>query len=128
VSGAFSFVLDRSGSMAMTVPAGGTKMDLANAAAIEALNLLSGGDSISVIAVDSSAHIFVPQQPVDNPAGIASQIRSIESMGGGIYVYTGLVAAGTQIATAQQANKHVLLFSDASDSEEPGDYKLLLER
>lgn len=127
ISGAFSYVLDRSGSMAMTVPSGQTKMDIANAAAVEALNLLSGADSISVIAVDSAAHIFVNQQPASDTGGIASRIRSIESMGGGIFVYTGLVAAGSQIAGASQANKHVLLFADAADAEEPGDYKVLLK-
>ncbi len=128
VSGAFCFVLDRSGSMAVEVPSGGTKMDLANAAAVEALGLLGPADSISVIAVDSSAHIFVEQQSVENPGSIASQIRGIESMGGGIFTYTGLIAAGTQIARAEQANKHVLLFADASDAEEPGDYEELLEK
>lgn len=129
LTGAFSFVLDRSGSMMARVPSGETKMDMANAAVVEALNLLSGGDSISVIAVDSSAHIIVPQQPVANPGSIAAQVRSIESMGGGIFVYTGLVAAGTQIAQSGiPDNKHVLLFADAADAEEPGDYEKLIEK
>lgn len=127
VSAAFSFVLDRSGSMSMPVPSGGTKMDLADEAAVEALNLLGPGDSLSVIAVDSAAHIFVEQQPAEDAAAIGKQIRKIQSMGGGIFVYTGLVAAGSQIATAPQINKHVLLFADASDAEEPGDYKTLLD-
>ena len=126
VSTALSIVLDRSGSMAMTVPSGETKMDLANHAAAESLNLLSAADSLSVIAVDSSDHVIVPQRNVDDPGGMAHAIRSIESMGGGIFVYTGLVSAGNQIVRAPQANKHILLFADANDSEEPGDYKDLL--
>jgi len=128
VSTAFSFVIDRSGSMAVPVPSGQKKIELANAAAIESLNLLSGADSISVIPVDSAAHIFVEQQNIEDPAKIASEIRKVESMGGGIFVYTGLVAAGNELLKASQLNKHILLFSDANDSEEPGDYKVLLEK
>jgi len=126
MSGAFAFVLDRSGSMAVTVPSGQTKMDLANAASIEALNLLSAADSISVTAVDSAAHPIVEQRPVENPADIAAQIRRIESMGGGIFVYVGLVAGGQQLVQAPQANKHILLFADAADAEEPEQYVQLL--
>jgi Mg-chelatase subunit ChlD len=128
VSTAFSFVIDRSGSMAMTVPSGQTKIQLADAAAIEALSLLTPADSISVIPVDSAAHVFVPQQPATNTEEIANQIRQIVSQGGGIFVYTGLVGAGSEIAKAQQLNKHILLFADAADAEEPGDYKVLLEK
>ncbi|MBN1868764.1 VWA domain-containing protein [Candidatus Sumerlaeota bacterium] len=127
VSTAFSVVLDRSGSMAMTTPSGETKMSLADHAAVECLNLMSEADSISVIAVDSLAHIMVPQQPVTNRNAIASDILRIESMGGGIFVYTGLVAAGLEIARATQINKHILLFADAADSEEPGSYERLLK-
>ena len=123
---AFSIVLDRSGSMAVTTPGGQTKMDLANNAAAECIRLMNGVDSVSVIAVDSAAHIIVPQTAVENPESIIARCLSIQSMGGGIFVYTGLVAAGSQILGAQQLNKHVLLFADAADAEEPGQYRQLL--
>jgi VWA domain-containing protein len=126
ISTAFSITMDRSGSMQMRTPSGKTKMSLANTAAVECLNLLTGADSISVIAVDSMAHIIVPQQPVDNPGAISSRILKIESMGGGIFTYTALVAAGNEIIKANQLNKHIILFADAADSEEPGKYKELL--
>ncbi|HBF33422.1 TPA: hypothetical protein DDW35_02540, partial [Candidatus Sumerlaeota bacterium] len=61
-----------------------------------------------------------------NPASICSQTRSIESMGGGIFIYDALQAAGREILQAKQLNKHILLFADAADSEEPGDYKNLV--
>jgi len=127
VSTAFCIVLDRSGSMQMPTASGRTKMTLANNAAVECLNLLTPVDSISVIAVDSLAHIIVPLQSAENTGYIASRVKSIESMGGGIFVYTGLAAAGRQIVGAPQLNKHILLFSDANDSEEPGDYRELLK-
>ncbi len=127
IATAFSIVLDRSGSMAMTVPSGETKMALANHAAAECVRLMNSVDSVSVIAVDSAAHVIVPQSPVDDPSAIIRRCLSIESMGGGIFVYTGLVAAGSQIVRAEQLNKHVLLFADAADAEEPGNYRTLLE-
>lgn len=128
VATAFSIVLDRSGSMTMTVPSGQTKMALANRAAAECVRLMSSVDSVSVIAVDSAAHVVVPQSAVDNPDALISRCLSIESMGGGIFVYTGLVAAGQQIVRATQLNKHILLFADAADAEEPGQYRELLQR
>jgi Mg-chelatase subunit ChlD len=126
ISAAFSIVMDRSGSMQMTTPSGETKMSLANNASVESLNLLTPMDSISVIAVDSIAHIIVPQQPANDIATISSHIMKIESMGGGIFIYEALAAAGAQVLQASQLNKHILLFADAADSEEPGAYKELL--
>ncbi len=128
ISAAFSIVLDRSGSMSMPTPSGQTKIQLANEASAECVRLMTTGDSISVIAVDSTDHTIVPQSPITGDGRIISKIRTIESMGGGIFVYTGLVAAGRQLQKASQINKHILLFADAADSEEPGDYKNLLAK
>jgi uncharacterized membrane protein/secreted protein with Ig-like and vWFA domain len=120
---AMSIPLDRSGSMA--APAGGSlvKMDLANQGATAAAERLGPQDSLSVIAVDSSPHVVVPQSPVDDFAEIADRIRRIESEGGGIFVGEALHAAADQLADAPQRNKHVILFADAADAEEPGDYR-----
>jgi Mg-chelatase subunit ChlD len=123
---AMAIVLDRSGSMAMPVKGNRTKMDLANTGTAECVNLLSSGDSVAVLAVDTSPHVIQEMTPVDNKEAIVGRIKKIESMGGGIYVYTGLVAAGRQLLRTDQATKHIILFSDAQDSEEPGDYKTLL--
>jgi len=123
---AFSIVLDRSGSMAMTTPSGKTKMALANNAAAECIRLMSGVDSVSLVAVDSAAHIIVPQKAVEDPGAIITRCLSVESMGGGIFVYTGLVAAAREVLGAKQLNKHILLFADAADAEEPGEYQKLL--
>ncbi|HNY27230.1 MAG TPA: VWA domain-containing protein [Candidatus Sumerlaeota bacterium] len=127
VSTAFSIAMDRSGSMSMSTPSGQTKIALANTAVVESIGLMSPVDSLSVIAVDSLAHVMVPQQPVDDPQKIISNVRRIDSQGGGIFVYTALAAAGKELMGAPQLNKHILLFADAADSEEPGDYKKLVE-
>ena len=123
---AIAIALDRSGSMAVSVRGGKTKMDLANLGTAECIRLLSPGDSVAVIAVDSTPHIVQPLTDVSSADQITRKVLGIESMGGGIFVYEALVAAGNELMRAQQATKHIILFSDAADSEEPGTYQQLL--
>ena len=118
--------LDRSGSMAMTVPGGCTKMDLANLGTAEILHLLGDQDEMGVIAVDSQAHVVLPRMPADAMRGQEQRILGIQSMGGGIFVYEALKAAAAQLAGTSAGVRHILLFADASDSEEPGAYRSLL--
>lgn len=125
---ALAVALDRSGSMAVPVSGSKTKMDLANIGTAECVNMLSAGDSIAVIAVDSSPHVVQPMIDLTDKDPIISKIKKIESMGGGIFVYEALVAAGNELMKAPQATKHIILFSDAADSEEPGAYKTLLSK
>ncbi|MCA9075121.1 MAG: VWA domain-containing protein [Planctomycetaceae bacterium] len=125
---AIAIALDRSGSMSAPVAGGKTKMDLANLGTAECVRLLSAGDSVAVIAVDSTPHTIQQLTPVEDPEAIARKALTIESMGGGIFVYEALVAAGQQLMKAEQATKHIILFSDAADSEEPGSYKSLLSK
>ncbi|MFV0446482.1 MAG: VWA domain-containing protein [Planctomycetaceae bacterium] len=125
---AIAVALDRSGSMSMPVGGGMTKMDLANLGTAEVVKLLTPGDSVAVIAVDSAPHVIQPLTPIDNPASIVNRIKTIQSMGGGIFVYEALVAAGNEVTKATQATKHIILFSDANDSEEPGSYESLLKK
>lgn len=124
---AIAIALDRSGSMMADVGGGQTKMDLANIGTAECIRLLSSGDSVSVHAVDSIPHEIQALTPVDDPEAIANRVLRIESMGGGIFVYEALVAAGDSLMDAEQSTRHIILFSDAQDSEEPGNYKQLLE-
>jgi uncharacterized membrane protein len=119
-------VLDRSGSMTMTVAGGKTKMDLANLGAVEVLHLLSDQDEMGVVAVDSQAHVVLKRMPASQMRGQENRILGIQSMGGGIFIYEALKAAAAQLAGTQAGVKHILLFADASDSEEPGGYKALL--
>ncbi len=120
-------VLDRSGSMSMTNLNGITKMSLANTATVEVLDLLADFDKFGVIAVDSSPHTVIELAPVSEVRPRASKIRSIESRGGGIYTYTGLKAAFEMLTKSDIPSRHIILFADASDAEEPGGYRLLLD-
>ena len=125
---ALSITMDRSGSMGMSVGGGMTKMDLADLGASAAIELLAPIDSISVIAVDSEPHVIQPQGPADDITGLVSRVKTITSGGGGIYTYTALVAAAEQLRSASQSTRHIILFADADDAEEPGEYvKLLTE-
>lgn len=125
---AMAIVMDRSGSMAMTVPGGKTKMQLANEGSANAVQLLGAYDFITIHAVDSQSHEIVPLLNIgDNRASIISRVRSVESMGGGIFVYTGLEAAWKALENAEVGQRHIILFTDAADSEEPGNYKSLIE-
>ena len=125
---AISVALDRSGSMAAPISGGRIKMDLADLGTVQVLDLLSPMDEIGVIAVDSSPHEIVPMDTVEHNAGSRGKILAIDSMGGGIFIYEALVAAARQISTAKAQTKHIILFADAADSEEPGDYKTLIEK
>ena len=121
-------VLDRSGSMSMPASPGKTKMDLANLATAEVLNMLHDQDEFGVIAVDSSPHTIVPLNEKSNLGGAYDKIMRIGSMGGGIFVYTGLVDGLKMLVNARAGTKHIVLFADAADAEEPGSYKELLAK
>ena len=60
----------------------------------------------------------VDVQHPDEPEVLESLIRSVYSRGGGIYVYTSLEAAYTAMQETDTPLKHIILFSDADDSEE----------
>jgi hypothetical protein len=120
--------MDRSGSMAMEASGGRTKMDLANLAAAEVVDLLSEMDEFGCVAVDSAAHVVAPLEAVENKSAVQHRIRSVEAMGGGIFVYEALSAAARMLTGAASGTRHIILFADAADSEQPGQYKALLEK
>jgi uncharacterized membrane protein len=125
---AMAIVMDRSGSMAMSVPGSSLqKMDLANEGAARGIELLGDSDFVSIIAVDSEPHIMAPLMAVGGNRGtLQNAARRVQSTGGGIYVYQGLKAAWKELKPAQVGQRHIILFADAADAEEPGEYKALL--
>lgn len=119
--------MDRSGSMSAPVPGGRTKMDLANVAAVQVLDLLSPMDEFGVIAVDSSPHIIADLAPAEDTSATRNRILRVDSGGGGIFIYEALSAAAGMMVDAKAGTRHIILFADAADSEEPGKYKDLIE-
>ena len=127
-----AIVMDRSGSMSATVPGIGggqvSKMQLANNGAAKAIELLGMMDSIAVYAVDSEPETIVQQQTIKgNKQQLMRKAMRVKSQGGGIFVYTGLKYAWDRLKKSGIGTKHIILFTDAADSEEPGSYKALLK-
>ncbi len=125
---ALAIVMDRSGSMAVEVGGGKTKMDLANSGAANAIDLLGPMDQVAVFAVDSESTTVVPLTRIEGRRKeLSNRVRKVKSSGGGIYIYNGLKAAWDELKKSPAGTRHLILFSDAQDSEEPGDYKNLIK-
>ncbi|MGA2853617.1 MAG: VWA domain-containing protein [Verrucomicrobiota bacterium] len=120
--------LDRSGSMSMPAGGGRIKMDLADLGTVQVLDLLSPMDEIGVFAVDTAPHEIVPLDTVEHNAGYRGKILAIGSMGGGIYIYEALVASARMISSAKAQTKHIILFADASDSEQSMHYEDIVDK
>ncbi|MFT4177229.1 MAG: VWA domain-containing protein [Luteolibacter sp.] len=128
LSVALGMALDRSGSMSVGIGNGLRKMDLANSGAATAIELLGPMDQATVFAVDSEpTAVFKLTTIGSRKKDMMARIRRIESSGGGIYVYTALKAAWEELKKSETGTRHLILFSDAQDSEEPGDYKKLIQ-
>jgi len=114
---ALAVMLDRSGSMGMRVGEH-TKMQLAVEAALASAATLRDEDRIAIAAVDVQSHWY---QTLGHAAALGANrdhIRSIRAGGGGIFVYTALTDAYRVLGDADEAVRHVILFSDTADSEE----------
>lgn len=120
--------LDRSGSMGAPAGAGRTKMDLADLGTVQILDLLSDQDELGVLAVDSSPHEIVGLSEVGSARAHRGRILGIGSQGGGIFIYEALSASARMLLSAHAGTRHIVLFADAADSEEPGQYVQLLEK
>lgn len=128
LAAAMAIVMDRSGSMNAQLPGGLRKMDLANIGAAQTIELLGDSDAVTVFAVDTQPHMIVPLTVLGgNRTELTRAVRRITSAGGGIFVYTGLKAAWEELKKADQGQRHVILFADAMDAEEPGNYRSLIE-
>lgn len=124
---AMAIVLDSSGSMGARIADGRTKMELAAEGVVGALELLDPRDEASVHMVDTGPHEIFPMSPVAAGLPLSAVARGF-SGGGGIYIGVALETAERQILKSDKQTRHVVLFADASDSEEPGDYQRTLAR
>lgn len=112
-----AIMLDRSGSMAMQV-GGHTKIELAIEASLAAAEVLRPTDQVAIASVDTETHWDVPLGPQERLAELRQAVRRVTAGGGGIYVYTAMRDAYAALERAKTPIRHVILFSDTSDSEE----------
>jgi uncharacterized membrane protein len=130
LSVAMAIVMDRSGSMGASVAGGHIKMDLANDGAAKAIEMLGLQDSIAVFAVDSTPHEAFGMQQIRtqaNKESLMEACRRIQVGGGGIYTFTGLKAGWNALKSTSYGTRHLILFADAADAEEPGGYVALMD-
>src|SRR5215813_5359670 len=120
--------MDRSGSMAVSVGGGRTKMDLADLAAAQVLDMLTPMDEFGAVAVDSVSHIIAELRKVDQSKSVRNRILKVDSGGGGIFIFEALTTAADMLLKAESGTRHIILFADAADSEEPGKYRELLQQ
>jgi len=125
---AIAVALDRSGSMSAPVGGGRVKMDLANEGAAQVLELLGPMDELGVLAVDTAPHVIAEMASIKDKETVKRNILSIRSQGGGIFIYVALEAAAEMLVKAKAGTRHIILFADANDSEEPGRYEELIDK
>ncbi len=110
-------VVDYSGSMGAAVGSG-TKLDLANEAAVRSMELLGAGDRLGVMHVDTAVQWTIPLGEIKDREAIAKTVRAVGVGGGGIYVDLSLQTGYAALAKETVQLKHLLLFADGSDAEE----------
>lgn len=113
--------MDRSGSMGANAGVG-TKMDQANRGCEMVLRELRDRDSFAVVATDSSNQWVIPLAPVTDRREAVSNIRSIEVGSGGIMLNTAMTEVQDVLLASNAKHRHIVLFSDASDTQEQGDW------
>jgi hypothetical protein len=119
---AMAIVMDRSGSMGMSVGNGQTKMDLADAGAARAVELLGELDAVAIFAVDRIAHPIVFLTEVGpNRDSIINAVKQVNTGGGGHVVPLGLQSGWDELRQAQTGVRHIILFGDANDSRQDVD-------
>jgi Ca-activated chloride channel family protein len=102
-----SLVMDRSGSM------GGTKIEMAKAAAIEALSRLGKDDVFSLVTYATDVTTRVPAQKVRETASIINAIKGIEA-GGNTALFGGVSQGASEIRKNIEGDyvHRVVLLSD----------------
>ena len=107
---ALLFVLDKSGSMGAG-PEGGTKLDLAKAAAIAAADIMNPTDQIGILAFDAAWDWTLPFRPVGKGEWSSDKLAALQS-DGGTNMYKAMVEAQRAIVGKEAAIKHVIMLSD----------------
>ncbi len=104
------FVVDRSGSMADT-SGGVNKLDLAKEATSRAIELLSPGDRVGVIAFDDTSQWVVEMTDLSDINDVLNRVGTLRP-GGGTSILAGVQAMARTLTTDEGEIKHVILLTD----------------
>jgi len=115
---AMAFVIDRSGSMGAAV-GGSSRMDVAKAAALEAVRLLGERSLATVIVFDTVARVLLPLTSTSDVEAFTSALAAVTAAGG-TAIYPGLVAATEAMSSSPSATRHVVVLTDGLSQE--GDF------
>ncbi|MCC7483559.1 MAG: VWA domain-containing protein [Burkholderiales bacterium] len=107
---ALVFVIDKSGSMGVGAE-GGTKLDLAKAAAIAAADIMNPADQIGILSFDAAWNWTVPFRRVGRGEWVSGSFAALRS-DGGTDLYKAMVEARRAILEKDAAVKHVIVLSD----------------
>jgi Mg-chelatase subunit ChlD/CheY-like chemotaxis protein len=121
---ALLFVIDKSGSMGAG-PEGGTKLDLAKAAAIAAADIMNPADQVGILAFDAAWDWTLPFRPVGKGEWINDKLAALQS-DGGTDMYKAMVEARRAIAGKEAAIKHVIVLSDGLTDK--ADFQTLVQQ
>ncbi|MCH8473633.1 MAG: VWA domain-containing protein [Opitutales bacterium] len=116
---ALALVLDKSGSMS------GERIEMARAAAIGAVELLTPTDFAGVIAFDGEARWVAEMQPLTDPYRLNQLIESIEA-GGGTNLAPGMQMALDGLRRTPARIKHAIILSDGHSV--PGEFNEIASR
>ena len=121
---ALLFVLDKSGSMGAG-PEGGTKLDVAKAAALAAADLLNPSDQVGILTFDANWDWLLPFRAVGKGEWISDRLFTIQS-DGGTDLYKAMVEAHRALTAKQAAIKHLLVLSDGLTDK--ADFRSLVQK
>ena len=113
-------ILDHSGSM------GGAPLQTVKQAACQIVDSLSPGDRISVVVFDHRAKVLIPNQQVDDPASIKTQINTLKA-NGGTAIDEGMKLGIEEAAKGkQQSISQIFLLTDGENEHGDNDRCLKL--
>jgi Ca-activated chloride channel family protein len=119
-------VIDRSNSMAELGPHGTAKIEYARRAALAVLEQLEPRDLVGAIVFDSEAYELGVLAPVASArAPLTESIRSLRP-GGGTNFLDALARAGSALAAAGPAVRHVILLTDGDTNAHASDHDPVL--
>ncbi len=105
------YLIDRSGSMAMSGTSGVANVELAKEAIIRSLDFLQATDRAGVVSFDTVGAWIAELQPVLDRLGLQRLVATLRA-GGGTDILAGLRLVAQVIREEPSQRKHVILLTD----------------